>query len=95
MSRLIKHEAERIKALRAENLRLVGKSPVRTEPKVTVATIPAPSQGLLSVMAARCFTANLNASDLRYMALALLQMQDTICELKERVRALESETPTV
>ena len=82
MNRLSKAEIRDIQARRAENIRLRGKA--------TVATIPTPSQDLLSLMAARCFTGNMNASDLKYMAMALLQMQDTICELKERVRKLES-----
>lgn len=43
----------------------------------------------VGVIAARCFTGNLNASDLRFMALALLQMQDEVCELRERVRKCE------
>jgi len=85
--RLRQVEIARIQADRAENIRLRGKA--------TVATIPAPSQDVLSLMATRCFSGNMNASDLKYMALAILQMQDTIGELKERVRTLESETPTV
>ena len=82
MTSLTKAEIRDIQARRAENVRLRGKA--------TVATIPGPSQDPISLMASRFFTGNLNASDLRYMALALLQMQDTICELKERVRKLES-----
>ena len=82
MTRLTKAEIRDIQARRAENIQLRGKA--------TVATVPGPSQDPISLMAARCFTGNLNASDLRYMALAMLQMQDTICELKDRVRKLES-----
>ena len=80
--RLRQVEIARIQADRAENIRLRGKA--------TVATIPAPSQDVLSLMATRCFSGNMNASDLKYMAMALLQMQDTICELKERVRKMEA-----
>lgn len=87
MNRLSKAEIRDIQARRAENIQLRGKA--------TVATVPGPSQDALSLMATRCFSGNMNASDLKYMAMALLQMQDTICELKERVRKLESGTPTV
>ncbi len=80
--RLSKAEILDIQATRAENIRLRGKT--------TVATIPAMSQDVLALMATRCFSGNMNASDLKYMAMALLQMQETICELKERVRKLES-----
>lgn len=84
--RLSKAEIVDIQARRAENIRLRGKA--------TVATVPAPSQDVLSLMATRCFSGNMNASDLKYMALAILQMQDAFGELKERVRKMESETPT-
>jgi hypothetical protein len=47
----------------------------------------------LDIMATRCFTGNLNASDLKYMALAVLQMQDELFELRERVRLLEGDLP--
>jgi len=87
MTSLTKAEIRDIQASRAENIRLRGKA--------TVATIPAPSQDVLSLMATRCFSGNMNASDLKYMAMALLQMQETICELKERVRVLENKPPTV
>ena len=43
----------------------------------------------LEIMATRCFTGSLNASDLRYIGLAVLQMQDEMCELRERLRLLE------
>lgn len=32
----------------------------------------------------------LNVSDLHYMAMALLQTHDELCELRERVRILEA-----
>ncbi|MGL6208920.1 MAG: hypothetical protein ACRC14_03715 [Paracoccaceae bacterium] len=35
----------------------------------------------------------LNASDLRYMALAILQMQDELAETRERIRVLEGDLP--
>jgi hypothetical protein len=82
MARLTKDEIISMQAARAENIRRRGKA--------TVATIPAPSQGLLSLMATRCFSWNMNASDLKYMAMALLQMNDALAELRERVRQLEA-----
>ncbi len=51
--------------------------------------IPVSARTPLEIMTTRCFTGNLNASDLRYMALAVLQMQDELFELRERVRLLE------
>lgn len=45
------------------------------------------------VIAERAFTGNLNASDLRYMALALLQMRDELFEAQERIRRLENDLP--
>ncbi len=38
----------------------------------------------------RTFMGALNVSDLHYMAMALLQTHDELCELRERVRILES-----
>ncbi len=49
---------------------------------------PATARTPLQLMATRCFMGNLNASDMKYMALALLQLQDELCELRERVRIL-------
>jgi hypothetical protein len=43
----------------------------------------------VETLASRAFTSNLNVSDIRVMALALLQMQDELLELRERVRELE------
>ena len=80
--RLSKAEILDMQAARAENIRLRGKA--------TVATIPAMSQDVLALMATRCFSGNMNASDLKYMAMALLQMNDAMAELRERVRQLEA-----
>lgn len=80
--RFSKAEILDMQAARAENIRLRGKA--------TVATIPAMSQDVLALMATRCFSGNMNASDLKYMAMALLQMNDALAELKERVRKLEA-----
>ena len=38
----------------------------------------------------RTFMGALNVSDLHYMAMALLQTHDELCELRERVRILEA-----
>jgi hypothetical protein len=47
---------------------------------------PAP----IEAIATRCFMGNYNLSDIRFMAMAILQMNDTIGELKERVKRLEA-----
>lgn len=85
MKALSQADIDHIKALRAENLKRIA---------ATTATAPwpdheAPSRSPLAVMATRCFTGNLNASDLRYMALALLDLSDQVAELREMVRRLE------
>lgn len=71
----------------AENLRLKAKARARG---VTVATIPTSKNPVVTV-ASRVFSGNLNASDLRYMAMAIMQMSDDLHELRERVRQLEAE----
>lgn len=38
----------------------------------------------------RTFMGALNVSDLHYLAMALLQMHDELCELRERVRQMEA-----
>lgn len=38
----------------------------------------------------RTFMGALNVSDLHYMAMALLQTHDELCELRERIRILEA-----
>ena len=89
MGRLTKAEIISMQAARAENIRLRGKATVPTEPWPKLGT------SALVEVATRVMGASYNVSDIRFMALSLLHMQDTICELKERVRVLESETPTV
>lgn len=42
-----------------------------------------------SALIGRTFMGALNVSDLHYMAMALLQTHDELCELRERVRRLE------
>lgn len=44
----------------------------------------------LSILVGRTFRGALNASDLDYMAKAILQMHDEMHELRERVRILEA-----
>ena len=56
---------------------------------------PASARTPIQLMATRCFVGNLNASDMKYMALALLQVQDEVFELRERVRILEGLLPDV
>jgi hypothetical protein len=64
----------------------VRQRPPPAQPLLTPVTARTP----LEVIGTRCFTASLNASDLRYIALAVLQVQDEACELRERVRQLEA-----
>lgn len=44
----------------------------------------------ISALVGRTFMGALNVSDLHYMAMALLQTHDELCELRERVRILEA-----
>jgi hypothetical protein len=87
--RLTAAEIAETKARRAENIRLRGKATVPTEPWPKVGT------SSLAEVATRAMHGSYNVSDIRFMAMALLQMQDMVCELKERVRQIESKTPTV
>lgn len=52
---------------------------------------PPPAKTPLDVVASRAFTGNLNASDLRYIALAVLQMQDEAFEMREVIRQMGEE----
>jgi hypothetical protein len=86
MGQLTSAEIRHLQDMRAKNL--------AARAKPTTATAPWPEPGAkapLALVAAKCLTEALNVSDLRYMALAMLQMQDTIAELRERVRVLENE----
>ena len=44
----------------------------------------------ISALVGRTFMGALNVSDLHYIAMALLQTHDELCELRERVRILEA-----
>jgi hypothetical protein len=88
MGQLTRAEIRHLQDMRAKN------PAARAKP--TTATAPWPEPGAkapLALVAAKCLTEALNVSDLRYMALAVLQMQDTICELRERVKRLEGDLP--
>lgn len=78
-------EIAQIKASRAANLK--ANSETR---KPTVPTIPVKSNAPLAEIATRAMKGSYNVSDIRFMAMALLQMNDTLGELKERVRRLEA-----
>lgn len=45
----------------------------------------------VETLASRAFTSNLNVSDVRVMAMALLQLQDQLREAMERIRRLEEQ----
>lgn len=83
MGRLTKAEIISMQAARAENIRLRGKATVPTEPWPKMGT------SAIVEVATRVMGASYNVSDIRFMAMALLQMQDTMGELKERVSVLE------
>lgn len=57
--------------------------------KRQLATMPTQPTDPIETVAARCFTGNYNISDIRYMAMAIMQMNDALGELRERVRRLE------
>jgi hypothetical protein len=61
-------------------------SPVKPGEGIIPINKASPTEVLLS----RTFRGRLNASDLDYMAKAILQMQDENHELRERVRRLEA-----
>lgn len=52
--------------------------------------ISPPQSTPVGALVGRTFMGALNVSDLRYMAMALLQTHDELCELRERVRILEA-----
>lgn len=52
--------------------------------------IPPAQSTPISALVGRTFMGALNVSDLHYMAMALLQTHDELCELRERVRILEA-----
>lgn len=95
MSALSKAEIHHLQALRAKNLA------ARNPPTVATDAWDAPpdadpaklARAPLDIMATRAFTGNLNVSDLRYMALALLQLQDELHEARERIKRLENGLP--
>jgi len=67
---------------RARNLAAKATTPTTPWGKGQVST--------LADIATRAMAGSYNISDIRYMAMALLQMNDTLGELKERVRRLEA-----
>ena len=98
MTALSQAEIQHLQVLRAKNIA------ARNPPTVpTLAsdnhggnlgmTLEQPERSTLSVMATRAFTSNLNVSDLRYMAMALLQLQDELHEARERIKRLENGLP--
>ena len=83
-------EIARIQADRARNLAAKSAPTIPTEPW------PKTQTSALSEVATRAMQGSYNVSDIRFMALALLQMSDTLAELRERVKRLENgATPTV
>lgn len=75
-------EIARIQADRAANI--AAKATTATTP-IIKGQIPA-----LAEVATRAMHGSYNVSDIRFMAMALLQMNDTLGELRERVRRLEA-----
>jgi hypothetical protein len=63
----------------------------KSPPKIKDRPLGFPAKTPLDVVASRAFTGNLNASDLRYIALAVLQMQDEAFELREVIRQMGEE----
>ena len=63
----------------------------KNPPKIKERPLGFPAKTPLDVVASRAFTGNLNASDLRYIALAVLQMQDEAFELREVIRQMGEE----
>ncbi len=57
--------------------------------KATVHKISTAQSTAVRALSGRTFMGALNVSDLHYMAMALLQVHDEMCELRERVRLLE------
>lgn len=81
--RLRQAEISRIQADRAANL--AAKATTSTNP-----IIKGQASTLVEI-ATRTMHGSYNVSDIRFMAMALLQMNDTLAEMKERVRKLEAE----
>jgi len=63
----------------------------KSPPKIKDRPPGFPAKSPLDVVASRAFTGNLNASDLRYIALAVLQMQDEAFEMREVIRQMGEE----
>ena len=85
MSALRPVEIASIKAARARNLATKATTPTEPWPKTQASA--------LSEVATRAMQGSYNVSDIRFMALALLQMSDTLAELRERVKRLENGLP--
>lgn len=64
----------------------------RKEPvnKAVMHSFPPAHSTPIGGLIGRTFMGALNVSDLHYMAMALLQTHDELCELRERVRILEA-----
>jgi len=69
--------------------------PAPAKPKKAIKPLPLKPRDAfpkpVGQLAGRVFMGPLNVSDLAYMAKALLQMHDELCELRERIRILEAE----
>jgi hypothetical protein len=91
MTALSKTEIHHRQALRAKNIAARNPPTMPTNPVDNSDVTP--MRGPLDIMATRAFTSNLNVSDLRYMALALLQLQDELHEARERIKRLENSLP--
>lgn len=107
MTALSQAEIHHLQALRAKNIAIRDTPTMPTKvwdntvgkPDITSVEKPVSSRSwarggeTVETLASRAFAAKLNVSDLRIIALAVLEMQDTICELRERVRVLENDLP--
>ncbi len=80
--RLRQDEIARIQADRAANIAAKATTPTEPWPKTGTSS--------LAEIATRARKGSYNVSDIRFMAMALLQMNDTLGELRERVRRLEA-----
>jgi hypothetical protein len=86
MGKLSYSEIDQIKVDRARHLAMKSEAPTMPTHPFKEPDKPAP----IEAIATRCFAGNYNISDIRFMAMAILQMNDTIGELRERVRRLEA-----
>lgn len=80
-------EQARQKRLAEKKVSTQAKEPAK---KPVMHSFPPAQSTPVSALVGRTFMGALNVSDLHYMAMALLQTHDELCELRERVRILEA-----